>query len=134
MAPAPSDAEINAMSSLALAHIGDAVYELLARSWLMLRGRQTSRALHGETVKIVRARAQAGAARRLLDELTDEESEVYRRGRNARSHSIPRGALAADYHAATALEALFGWLYLKGRRARINELFEMIMELSDASD
>jgi len=133
MEPALADDNINEISSLGLAHIGDAVYELMARTWLVTHGKLTSRGLHNATVEIVRAQAQAQAVRGLFEKLSEEEQTVYRRGRNTRTHSVPRGAQSDDYHAATGLEALIGWLYLKHRRDRINELFEMIMEAADAS-
>ena len=133
LSPELIDSEVDKMSTLGLAHVGDAVYELLARTWLASHGRLTSRRLHNETVGIVRAPAQALAARVLLEELTEDESAVYRRGRNTRTNTIPKGAEANEYHAATGLEALFGWLYLRNRHERINELFGIIMEMEHAS-
>lgn len=122
------DGEIEGMSSLGLAHLGDAVFELLTRAWLCKRGKSTSKGLHAAAVKYVSATAQARAADKFLPFLDDEEKAVYRRGRNARVNSIPGSASLTEYHAATALEAVFGYLYLKGRRERINQLFEIIME------
>ncbi len=122
------DAALGQLSALALAHVGDAVYELLARTWLCLHGRVTSRRLHQETVRLVQASAQAAGAERLLPCLTEAERSVYRRARNTRVGSVPRHASTADYHAATGLEALFGWLYLRGERGRLNELFAILME------
>lgn len=115
--------EIGAVSNLGLAHIGDCVYELLVRSYLVCRGAQTNQGLHRATVSFVSAPAQARAMERLLPLLTEEESAVYRRGRNTRVNSVPKNAELRDYHAATGLETLFGWLYLNGAHARINELF-----------
>lgn len=123
----PED-EIRAMSSLALAHIGDAVYELLVRTHLCRSGLLTAGSLHGQTVKYVSAPAQASAAEVILPALTQDEAEAFRRGRNCKVHSVPKNADISQYHAATAIEALFGWLYLHGRLNRINELFVMIME------
>lgn len=117
--------ELAAMSSLALAHIGDAVYELLARTSMCVTGKLTSGGLHRATVAVVSANAQAEAARRIAEHFTEEEAAVYRRGRNARVNSVPRGSSYEQYHAATALEALFGYLYLKGRLERVIELFEL---------
>ncbi len=124
-----TETQLNALSSLALAHIGDAVYELMARSYLVSRGRGTNRSLHRETVALVAAPAQAEGAERIADMLSDEEREVFRRGRNARVRAVPHGATTSQYHAATALETLFGFLYLKGRRERLNELFAAILEV-----
>jgi len=123
-----SEGEIRAISNLGLAHIGDCVYELMVRSRIICLGRSTSAGLHRETVKYVSAPAQAEAVAKILPVLTDEERGVYRRGRNTRVNSVPRNADISQYHAATGLEALFGWLYLNGRHERLNELFAIIME------
>ena len=120
--------ELQAISSLGLAHLGDGVFELMVRSWLCLHGKATSKNLHRAAVRYVAAPAQAAAAERILPGLTGEEGDVYRRGRNASPHTIPRSASRAEYQAATGLEALFGWLYLQGRTGRLNELFDQIME------
>ena len=84
--------------------------------------------MHRATVRYVAAPAQAAAMERLLPLLTDEEADVYRRGRNTAPHSVPRAATRAQYQSATGLEALFGWLYLQGRTDRLNQLFETIMD------
>ena len=123
-----SQEQIGAVSSLGLAHIGDCVYELMVRSWILCHGRLTSGSLHQETVKYVSAPAQARAAERIGDMLTPEEAAVFKRGRNTRVNSVPKNASLGQYHAATGLEALFGWLYLNGRHPRLNELFSQIME------
>ena len=123
-----SESELNAMSALALAHMGDAVYELLARRELCRAGGLTAGDLHRQTIQIVSAAAQAEAARRLLPFLTETESAVYRRGRNSHSHAAPKSVTAVEYHAATGLEALFGWLYLCGRTERLSALFSRITE------
>ena len=120
--------DLRAMSSLALAHMGDAVYEILARGWLCTQGRATCGNLHKETVALVRAEAQAAAVEKLLPCLTEAECAVYRRGRNAHVHAIPQNASRGQYTRATGLEALFGWLYLQGQLERINQLFGIIME------
>lgn len=119
---------LRAMSSLALAHVGDAVYELMVRTELCLRGKSTAGSLHRETVRHVAAPAQARAAKRLLPLLSEPEREVYRRARNAKVNSVPQNASLGDYHAATALEALFGWLYLHGETRRLEELFAVILD------
>ena len=123
----PED-NIRAISSIGLAHIGDGVYELLVRTYLCAHGKATGKGLHRATVDLVRAPEQARRAQRILPLLTEAEQEVFRRGRNAHVHSIPQHASRAQYGTATALEALFGWLYLRGHRARINELFVCMME------
>ena len=123
----PED-NIRAISSIGLAHIGDGVYELLVRTYLCAHGKATGKGLHRATVDLVRAPEQARRAQKILPLLTEAEQEVFRRGRNAHVHSIPQHASRAEYQQATALEALFGWLYLRGQRARINELFVYMME------
>lgn len=126
--PKLDDAAIARMSSLALAHVGDAVYEILVRSYLACGGTQTAKNLHSRTIALVRASAQAEAVQRILPLLTEEEQDMYRHGRNAKPKSVPRSASTAEYAQATALEALFGWLYLKQRYGRINELFDVIVQ------
>jgi ribonuclease-3 family protein len=121
------DDEIRAISSIGLAHLGDAVYELLVRTYLCAHGKATGKGLHRATVELVRAPAQAEAAEKILAMLTEEEQAVFRRGRNANVHSIPQNASRAQYQQATALEALVGWLYLRGEKARIEELFAVMM-------
>lgn len=120
--------EIRAISSIGLAHIGDGVYELLVRTWLCAHGKATGKGLHRATVELVCAPKQAALCEKLLPLLTEEELAVFRRGRNANVHSIPQHASRAQYQQATALEALLGWLYLNGRRQRINQLFNAMME------
>ena len=122
--------ELLNMSSLGLAHLGDGVFELMVRAWLCLHGKVKVKDLHRATVRYVAAPAQAAAMERLLPLLTDEEADVYRRGRNTAPHSVPRAATRAQYQSATGLEALFGWLYLQGRTERLNQLFEAIMDIS----
>jgi ribonuclease-3 family protein len=120
--------DVDAISNLGLAHIGDAVYELLCRSYLCRRGTKTVLDLHQETVKLVKAQSQAKFADNLLEKLTEEELSYYRRGKNAHVHAVPKGATAAEYAKATGVEALFGMLHLTGRDDRANELFCTVME------
>lgn len=118
-----TEIEINKMSALALAHMGDAVFELQVRTMLCTGGMCVNGNLHRETVARVCAPAQAAFADRILPILTEEETAVYKRGRNAHVHSIPKNATASQYGKATGVEALFGWLHLMGRQGRIEELF-----------
>ncbi len=120
--------EILAVSALGLAHLGDGVYELMVRSWLISNGFGKKQNLHRETVSRVRASYQAQAMHRIESMLTAEEITVAHRGRNAHVGTIPKNASRGEYMHATALEALFGYLYLNGRRDRLNELFAVIME------
>ena len=119
------------LSSLGLAHLGDSVYEVMVRSWLVLHGKAKARDLHRATVQYVAAPAQARLLQKLLPLLTQEEEDVFRRGRNTAPHSIPKAASRGDYQAATGLEALFGWLYLQGRTDRLNQLFQAMMASGD---
>lgn len=119
---------INGISSLGLAHLGDAVYELMVRSWLCLHGKATNKGLHRAAITYVSAPAQAARCRKLLPILTEEEQDVFRRGRNSHTAAIPKGASVGEYHTATAMEALFGWLWLRGETGRLNELFTLMME------
>ena len=116
------------LSSLGLAHLGDSVFEVMVRAWLCLHGKAKAKDLHRATVRYVAAPAQAERVERILPLLTQEEADVFRRGRNTAPHSVPKAATRAQYQAATGLEALFGWLYLQGRTDRINELFSVMME------
>ena len=123
-----TDDQLRTISSIGLAHMGDAVFEILVRTWLCAHGKATGKGLHQATIALVRAESQAEKAERILPLLTEEEAAVFRRGRNAQVHSVPPHASRAQYGEATALEALFGWLWLKGRKERINELFCTMME------
>ena len=116
------------LSSLGLAHLGDSVYEVMVRSWLCLHGAAKVKDLHRATVSCVAAPAQAKRTERILPILTQEEQDVFRRGRNTAPHSVPKAASRGEYQTATGLEALFGWLYLQGRTDRLNELFTLMME------
>ncbi len=120
--------QLSGLSNLGLAHMGDGVYELMVRSYLCLHGKSTNKGLHKAAVGYVSAAAQSSAVRVIEPVLTEAEQEVFRRGRNASPHTIPPHAKREDYARATALEALFGWLWLRGETGRLNELFEKIME------
>ena len=126
--PAMTEDELRNISAIGLAHMGDAVFEVLVRTWLCVHGKATGRGLHQATIKLVCAESQAAKAQKILPVLTAEELAVYKRGRNAQVNTIPGHASRAQYGAATALESLLGWLYLKGRRERIEELFKQMME------
>ena len=120
--------QIQAISSIGLAQMGDAVFEVLVRAWLCGHGKATGKGLHQATIRLVCAESQAEKAERILPLLTAEELAVFKRGRNAQIHTVPGHASRAQYGGATALEALLGWLYLRGERVRINELFCRMME------
>ncbi len=117
----PEKVDPRTLSPLTLAFVGDGVFELLVRERLVCEGNRPTGALHKRSVAMVRAEAQAEAIDRLLPLLTEEETAVYRRGRNA--HTARN---SEEYHKATGLEALFGYLYLQGEIQRIQGLFQQI--------
>lgn len=121
--------EILKISSLGLAHIGDGVYELLTRGRIIAEGLTTAQNLHKHTISLVCATAQAQAANVILPMLNEEEQAIYKRGRNAKSGSVPKSCTNAEYSRATGLEALFGWLYLNGKYDRINEIYDVIAQI-----
>ena len=123
--------QINAISNLGLAHMGDAVFEILCRSYLCAKGDQTVLKLHKDTVSLVKAPTQAAFADKINPLLTEEEQGFFRRGKNAHTHAAPKSASRAEYAKATGLEALFGALYLLGRTQRLNELFAIMMKEDD---
>lgn len=119
--------EIRGISSIGLAHVGDAVYEILVRTWLCAHGKETGKGIHRAAIELVCAKEQSRRAELILPVLTEEEQAVFRRGRNAHVHRIPNNTTRHDYQQATALEALLGYLYLNGCKDRINELFLIMM-------
>ena len=123
-----SKAEIDAISNLGLAHMGDCVFEILCRGYLCARGGKNVGNLHRDTINLVKASSQAVFADRLLPLLTEEETAYYRRGRNSHVHAVPKSCSPAEYAKATGLEALFGALYLAGQTERLNALFKAVME------
>ena len=124
------DKEINPkqLSPLNLAFIGDCVYEMLVRESLVADANRPVNDLHKESVKFVSAKAQAEAYEKIKDCLTEEETAVFKRGRNAKVGHNPKSASQGEYHIATGVEALFGYLYLTENAKRIKELFAIILE------
>lgn len=122
------DKEINSkqLSPLNLAFIGDCVYEMLVRETLVIDANRPVNDLHRESVKFVSAKAQTAAFEKIKDILTEEEMAVYKRGRNAKVGHSPKSATEGEYHCATGVEALFGYLYLTEQLDRIKELFSQI--------
>ena len=120
--------DIDAISNLGLAHMGDCVFEILCRAYLCARGEKTVDKLHRDTISMVKASSQAKFADKLLPHLNEEELTWYRRGKNSHVHAVPKSCTPVEYAKATGLEALFGALYLSGQRDRINELFKIVME------
>lgn len=122
------DKEVNAkqLSPLNLAFIGDCIYEILVRETLVTDANRPVNDLHRESIKYVSAKAQTEAFDKIKDMLTDEETAVYKRGRNAKVGHSPKSATEGEYHCATGVEALFGYLYLTEQTDRIKELFSVI--------
>lgn len=121
---------LNTLPTLNLAFIGDGVFDLLVREYLVKSDSSHVGELNKLKVSLVNCKSQAQMAQALLPHLSGEEAEIYKRGRNAKVNSASRHSTIADYHAATGLEALFGWLYLKGEDARIRELFNLMIPQS----
>ena len=120
--------EIDAISNLGLAHMGDCVFEILCRGYLCAKGGKNVGNLHRDTIRMVNATYQAKFIDKLLPHLTEEELSWYRRGKNAHVHAVPKSCTPAQYAKATGLEALFGALYLAGQTERLNQLFKAVME------
>lgn len=114
------------LSPLNLAFIGDCVYEMLVRETLVAEANRPVNDLHRESVKFVSAKAQTEAFKKIEPLLTEEETAVFKRGRNAKTGHQPKSASVGEYHCATGVEALFGYLYLFGRNERIKYLFDAI--------
>lgn len=117
--------DIRSYSPLTLAYIGDAVYDLLIRTEVVSNGNCQVNKYHRQVSRIVKAEAQAELMHKLLEELTEEERDIYHRGRNANSYTKAKNASMGDYHRATGFEALIGYLYLTEQYARITELIQI---------
>lgn len=117
---------IKEISPLVLAYIGDSVFDLLVRRNLITKYNMNPKALHQESIKEVCCLAQSHSIEKLMSILTDDEIRIYKNGRNAHVSHVPKSATPEQYHKATGLEALFGYLYLNDEINRIKELFEFI--------
>ena len=120
--------QVDAISNLGLAHMGDCVFEILCRSYLCAKGEKTVDKLHRDTISMVKATSQAKLMEKMIPLLTEEELAYYRRGKNSHVHAVPKSATPQEYAKATGLEALFGALWLLGRTERLNELFKAVVE------
>lgn len=126
-----SPRDINSYSPLTLAYLGDAVFEIVVRTVIVEEKSGTVKSLHRQSSGLVNARAQAGLMSRIMNTLTEEEVSIFKRGRNAKSHSVAKNADIHDYRTATGFEALMGYLYLKGEMERLLELIQLgLTELS----
>ena len=122
---AKSPEEINMLSPLTWAYVGDCIYELYIRTDLVNKTKLKPHKLHIETIKYVKAKAQADILKRIEKNLTEKELEIVRRGRNAENHHLPKNADVTDYMYATAFEALIGYLYLTKQDKRLNEILNL---------
>ena len=118
--------DVNQMSPLVWAYIGDSVYEQYIREYLVTNTKYKPHKLHMEATKYVKAGAQAEILKKLETELTDEELDVVRRTRNTQNHHLPKNASVTEYMYSTAFEGLIGYLYLIGQKERLNELLDKI--------
>lgn len=123
-----NEKEINQMSPLTWAYVGDAVYELYVRSYLIDTTNLKPNNLHKEAIKYVKAQAQAEILKNLQESLTEQEQEIVRRARNTQNHHLPKNADVQEYMYSTALEGLIGYLYLTNQTTRLDELFKLILK------
>ena len=124
--------KINTMSPLTWAYIGDAVYELYIRNYLIETTNLKPNKLHREATKFVKASSQAQILDKLKDFLNEEELEIIRRGRNTQNHHLPKNANPTDYMYSTAFEGLIGYLYLTKQETRLNEILSKIIEINSS--
>ena len=120
--------EVNLMPPLTWAYVGDCVYELYIRTKLVSETKMKPHALHIETIKHVKAKAQAETLNNIYEELTEKEKDIVRRGRNAENHHLPKNANVQDYMYATAFEALIGYLYLTSQNDRLKEILKKSLD------
>ena len=131
-----SDADIKQLNALALAYMGDAVLEQAVREHLIRSGRVKPNTLHNEATRYVSAKAQAYILKTMMEKewLTEEEEVVMRRGRNAKSGSVPKNTDVLTYRHSTAFEAVLGFLYLRNEQARLTELLRFAIDLIDGKE
>lgn len=122
-----NEREANSYSPLTLAFLGDSVYDTLVREYLLLKANMPVAKLHSAKIKLVCAEFQSKAYDLVSEELSEHELAVLKRGRNATGNTVPKHADATEYRRATALECLFGYLYIIGKNERVRELFEIII-------
>ena len=122
-----SDTSADGLPVSALAFLGDGVWGILVREYLTVSGKCKADKLHERNIEMVNATYQANAIKFLLPHLTEEENKMFIRGRNTHTAHTPRNKSKSEYHAATGLEVLFGWLYLNGNTERIKDLFSLVL-------
>ena len=124
-----TDAEARMLNPLQLALIGDGVYEVYIRNYVLLKNRRlNAHKMHVEAIKFVKAKAQSNIMHELESELDEDEAYIYKRGRNAKSPTVPKNADVRDYRNATGFEALVGYLYLSGQTERMNEILDISVQ------
>ena len=122
--------DIDTMSPLTWAYIGDAVYELYIRNYFINTTKLKPHKLHIELIKYVKAKAQAEILEKLMDNLTEKEQEIVKRGRNAENHHLPKNATVQEYMYSTAFEALIGYMYLTKQDDRLKEILDLCIEIN----
>ena len=122
------DSSSDGMPVSALAFLGDVVWEIMVREMLTVSGKCKADKLHARNIEMVNATYQANASRLLMEHLTEEETRMFIRGRNTHTAHTPRNKSKSEYHAATGLEVLFGWLYINGKTDRVKELFSIVID------
>jgi ribonuclease-3 family protein len=123
--------DIKTYSPLVLAYIGDGIYDIIIRTIMVAKGNSQPNKLHKRTSQLVKASAQSAMIEAILDELTEEELKIYKRGRNAKSSTMAKNATMVDYRRATGFEALMGYLYLQGQLKRIIDLIKSGLDKSE---
>lgn len=123
--------DIRTYSPLVLAYIGDGIYDIIIRTIVVAKGNSQPNKLHKKTAHLVKASAQSAMIEAIMEEMTQEELAIYKRGRNAKSPTMAKNASMSDYRRATGFEALMGYLYLQGQMKRIIDLIKMALEKSE---
>lgn len=121
--------DIRQYSPLALAYMGDCIFDLCVRTYILKQANMPANKLHQSSKKLVNATSQSKMYKELLEIVKEEEKSILKRGRNAHTNTRAKNSTMIDYKNATGLEALFGYLYLKGEQERINELFKICLEI-----
>lgn len=119
----------NEMNALSLAYIGDAIYEVYIREYVLLKGNYKTNILHKRAIAYVSAKAQAKVVKNLIPELSEEEVQIVKRGRNTKTYTTPKNTRMIDYRFSTGFEALIGYLYLLKNNKRIEELIERSIDI-----
>ncbi len=125
------DCDINIINSPNLAFLGDAIFDLMVREMLVSKFNLPVGKLNDKKIKMVSCHSQSIQIKKIMNFLTEQEISIYKRGRNTKLSNIPKNASVAEYHNATGLEVLFGFLYLKGSLNRLKEIFLLIVENTD---